>query len=192
VHERASGIPDVLEALGVVVEVVPLSAGDYEVGATLLVEFFLVEGADLDDGPIAPNAIRGICLAVIARGIRLIQTENRRDSALWLRALAVRAGRPGPNERQAYAQRPRPASTREAAEAVLSAVPGISTVCARALLSQFGSVAAVAAAEQAAWLEVPGIGPDRARALRETFNFQPSEDTTATTRPPEPRPRLST
>jgi ERCC4-type nuclease len=222
IHERASHVPDVLAELGVQVEVVPLPAGDYAVGPAILVErkslpdlhetilkgrfwrqldklrrasewpFLLVEGQHLDDGPIAPKAIRGVCVAAIARGIRLIRAEDRHDSAMWLHALAARAGRAVSNERPIYAQRPRPTSTKDAAEAVLAAVPGISTVTARALLNRFGSVAAVAAADPIAWLEVRGIGPDRARALEETFNFRPSEATPPTNHPRARRPRLST
>ncbi len=73
-------------------------------------------------------------------------------------------------DRPAYAQRPKARAGSEAAEGVLAAVPGISTGSARALLARFGSVAAVVAAGREAWLEVPGIGPDRARALEEAFS----------------------
>jgi len=51
-------------------------------------------------------------------------------------------------------------------------VPGISTSSARALLERFGSVAAVVAADRADWIAVPGIGPERARALEETFHLR--------------------
>jgi DNA excision repair protein ERCC-4 len=221
VHERASGIPDVLERLGVPVEVVSLAAGDYAVATELLVErksmpdfhdsivkgrfwrqtgklrrasrypFLLVEGTHLDDGPIAPKAIRGICVAAIARGIRLIRTENGHDSAMWLYALAVREGQTVRNDRPVYAQPPRPTTTKEAAEAVLAAVPGISAVSARALLTRFGSVAALAAAGPSAWMEVRGIGPDRARALEETLNFRPSTAIRTTDHPRASPNRLS-
>ena len=49
---------------------------------------------------------------------------------------------------------------------------GISTTSARALLERFGSVAGVVAADPAGWLSVPGIGPERARALQETFTLR--------------------
>ena len=48
-------------------------------------------------------------------------------------------------------------------EAMLAAVAGVSTVTARALLERLGSVTAVASHD--VLLEVPGIGPERARAL---------------------------
>ena len=50
-------------------------------------------------------------------------------------------------------------------EAMLAAVAGVSTVTARALLERFGSVTAIATASHHVLLEVPVIGPARARAL---------------------------
>lgn len=52
---------------------------------------------------------------------------------------------------------------------MLAAIPGISSSSARALLERFGSVAAMVAAGPEQWREVPGVGPDRARALEETL-----------------------
>jgi Fanconi anemia group M protein len=202
VHERQSGIAAVLaEELGAEVELAPLAAGDYAVGADTLVErkrvldlhgavtkgrlwpqlaklraaaafpYLLVEGTDLDRGPLGAAAIRGVCLAVIDQGIALLRSGQQRDSALWIHRLAVRCQRvEAAPDRPAYAQRPKARAGSEAAEGVLAAVPGISTGSARALLARFGSVAAVVAAGREAWLEVPGIGPDRARALEEAFS----------------------
>jgi DNA excision repair protein ERCC-4 len=203
VHERQSGIAEALSELGAEIEVAPLPAGDYAVGAETLVErkrvldlhaailkgrlwpqlgklrtacafpYLLVEGTDIDRGPLHANAIRGACLAVIDLGIALLRTGYQRDSALWLYRLAVRCQQvEPPAERPAYAQRPRPRPGQEAAEALLSAVPGISTSCARALLARFGSIAGVVAAGPTEWLEVPGIGPERAQALEETFQLR--------------------
>jgi ERCC4-type nuclease len=197
VHERRSGIPEVLAGeLGVEVDVAALPAGDYAVGADTLVErkrvldlhtavtkgrlwpqlaklraaaafpYLLVEGTDIDRGPLSPAAIRGVCLAAIDLGIAVLRSGQPRDSALWLHRLAVRCQRvEAPPDRPAYTQRPKSASGLEAAEAALATVPGISTTTARALLERFGSLAAVVAAEPAEWLTVPGVGPERARAL---------------------------
>lgn len=189
-----------VEELGAEVELVSLPAGDYFVGADTLVErkrvldlhgavikgrlwpqlaklraaaafpYLLVEGTDLDRGPLGGAAIRGVCLAAIDQGIALLRSGQPRDSALWIHRLAVRCQRvEAPAERPLYAQRPKPRGTAEAAEAVLASIPGISSSSARALLNRFGSVAAVVAAGPEQWREVPGIGPDRARALEETL-----------------------
>lgn len=203
VHERESRIAETLAELGAEVEVAALSAGDYAVGADTLVErkrvldlhtavakgrlwpqlaklraacafpYLLVEGSDLDRGPLHHNAIRGVCLAVIDQGIALLRSGYQRDSALWVHRLAVRCQQLEPAaERPVYSQRPRPKPGDETAEAVLAAVPGISTSSARALLERFGSVAAVVMAAPAEWLTVPGIGSERARALEETFHLR--------------------
>ena len=142
--------------------------------------YLLVEGTDIDRGQLHHNAVRGACLAVIDQGIALLRSGNQRDSALWIHRLAVRCQQVEPAaERPAYAQRPRPKPGDETAEALLGAVPGISTTSARALLERFGSVAAVVAADPAEWRTVPGIGPEKARALQETFTLRRSTPTTS-------------
>ena len=117
---------------------------------------------------------------MIHQGIALLRSGSQRDSALWIYRLAVRCQQVEPAaERPAYAQRPRPKAGEETAEALLAAVPGISTTSARALLERFGSVAAVVTADPAEWLTVPGIGPERARALEETFTLRRNTPTTS-------------
>lgn len=164
VHERQSGIAETLSELGAEIEIAALPAGDYAVGADTLVERKRV--LDLH--------------AAVLKGRLWPQLGKLRaasafpcDSALWIHRLTVRCQQIEPAaERPAYAQRPRPKPGDETAEALLAAVPGISVASARALLERFGSVAAVVAAEPADWLSVPGIGPERARALEETFNLR--------------------
>ncbi len=203
VHERASGVPDALTRLGALVEVASLPAGDYSVGVETVVErksvldlhgailkgrfwaqlgklraecqfpYLLVEGRELDRGPLHPNSIRGACLTAIDLGIALLRTEDRDDSARWLHRLAVRRQRvEQAPDRPAYAQHPKVSPGAAAAEAALAVVPGISVVCARALLARFGSVNAVLQATLEDLLTVPGIGSERARALTQTFTQQ--------------------
>jgi ERCC4-type nuclease len=73
-------------------------------------------------------------------------------------------------DRPAYAQRPKVQTGVSAAEAALAVVPGISVVCARALLARFGSVNAVLQATVDQLVTVPGIGAARARALEQTLH----------------------
>jgi ERCC4-type nuclease len=188
VNEQPSGIPVALAALGATVELDPLPAGDYAVSASTLVErksvldlhgavlhgrfwrqlgklraasrfaYLIIEGTDLDSGPLTPTAVRGVCLAALEQRIRLLRTNDRDDTALWLYRLAVRSQRSCRQaDRPVYAQRPSPPS-REVPEAMLAAVPGISTARARALLEQFGTVPNVLAAGREGWLQVAGIG----------------------------------
>ena len=203
VYEQRSGIPQRLEELGATVGSAQLEAGDYAF-ANALVErksvldlhlsvttgkfwpqigklrsagptpFLLVEGDHLDAGPLRPASVRGICVAVIELGIRLIRTESREDSALWIYRLAVRRSVRWRRDKPGYAQRRKPPSGDQTAEAMLAAVPGISAQGAKALLRHFGSVANVLAADIEAWQAVPGIGPERAKAIEATLNKRPT------------------
>jgi ERCC4-type nuclease len=133
--------------------------------------YLLVEGRSLDGGGrgLHPNAIRGACLAVIDQGVPILRSDDRADSARWLYRLAVRC------QREARAPElpphvPRPSlAPGSVPEAMLAAVPGISTVTARALLERFGTLAALSTATHDVLLEVPGIGKERARALAEAL-----------------------
>ena len=133
--------------------------------------YLLVEGRQLDvQGAVGPNSIRGACLAVIGQGVPILRSDGEADSARWLVLLARRSqGARVGRDRPVYAQRPKPHS-KQAAEAMLAAVPGISVVTARALLAQFGSVAGIVAAGEHAWRRVPGVGHVRARSLGEALS----------------------
>jgi ERCC4-type nuclease len=210
VHERPSGVPDALTRLGTLVEVASLPAGDYAVSADCIVErksvldlhgsilkgrfwpqigklkaecefpHLLVEGRDLDRGPLHPNAIRGACLTAIELGVALLRSDDRDDSARWLHRLAVRRQRvERAPDRPGYAQRPKVSTGVSAAEAALAVVPGISVVYARALLARFGSVHAVLQATVDELVAVPGIGSERAQALKQTFHRRVSAPTSA-------------
>lgn len=134
--------------------------------------YLLVEGAELDAGGLSAASVRGALLAVAELGIGVIRSDGPADSALWLKTLAGRQHRRR-NVTRAYAQRP---TASESAEAMLAAVPGISTVTARALLQRFGSVAAVIDAAPEEWLSIRGVGPKRMRALSETLSPRERHD----------------
>jgi DNA excision repair protein ERCC-4 len=211
VHEVKSGVPALLEELGAKVELAPLPAGDYALGADTLVErkrvadlhssvpkghlwpqlarlraacafpYLLVEGTHLDRGGLSANAIRGVCLAAIDQGIALLRSDTQRDSALWLHRLAVRCQR-----EELPPERPAPLKRprpagEDAAEALLATVPGISTVGARALLARFGTIAGVLDAGPDAWRDVPGIGTERARTLAAALGVLPAQATSSST-----------
>jgi ERCC4-type nuclease len=130
--------------------------------------YLLIEGDDIDAGPLAANAVRGICLAVLEQGVPIVRSTDVRDTAQWIARLAQRSQmvRPRP-DRPIYAQRPAPT---DPAEAALAAVPGISVVLARRLLDRFGSVAGVVAATHDDLSRVPGMGGVRTAALESTFH----------------------
>jgi ERCC4-type nuclease len=192
VHERRSRMHEELLLQGLDVSVRPLAVADYELGPALIerkriwdlhlsiiqrrfwpqigrlrdaayFSYLLVEGDDLDAGPLRADSIRGALLAVEELGVSVIRSRDAADSAFWLAILASRMERRSGAPRRAH----RRYALRETdgARAMLSAAPGISTGCAQALLDQFGSVADVIAAGPTRWLEVPGIGPVRAASL---------------------------
>jgi ERCC4-type nuclease len=130
--------------------------------------FLLLEGRSLFDGPIRSESVRGIVLAVMELGVRVLRTDGVSDSARWLRRLAIRAQATRPKPiRPAYAQRPR--APIRSSEATLAAVPGVSVKTARALLARFGSIGGMIAAGPSQWQEVPGVGVARRRALMEAL-----------------------
>ena len=194
VREKESRLFDALRSLEVRVERRRLQVADYVAGATLVERksvrdlhlaiiqgrfwpqigrlsrttmrpYLLVEGPDLDAGPLRPASARGALIAVNELGIGVIRSSDPADSALWLTILANRQRRRRKVTR-AYAQR---LTASEPAEAMLAAVPGISTVTAQALLERFGSVAAVIEAGPEEWLSIRGVGPKRVQALSATL-----------------------
>jgi ERCC4-type nuclease len=201
VFERRSGLIDLLREQRVEVEIRALPAGDYALSGAVLLErktvsdlhesivcgrfwpqlgklrrgcrasYFLVEGPDLDAGPLRANAVRGACLASVAQGVRLLRSDNPADSARWIAVLARRTERSSGRNRPPYAQRLKPQPD-DAGEAMLAAVPGISVKLARRLLSRFGSPAGVFAADLDSWVGVPGMGPTRAAALQRALRHQ--------------------
>jgi len=191
-RERESRLLDALHRLEVPTALRRLAVGDYIAGSAIVERksvrdlhlsvingtfwpqigrlsrakrhpFLLVEGSDLDAGPLHPASVRGAILAVGELGIRVIRSADPGDSALWLKVLAGRE-RSRYQGRRVYARR-----FATPAEAMLAAVPGISAVSARALLDRFGSVAAVLDAGPDEWLSIRGVGPKRAQAILETL-----------------------
>lgn len=133
--------------------------------------YLLVEGESLDAGPLSPAAIRGALLATGENGVTVVRSESRTDSALWLYRIACRATRHrGPRNRPLYAQQPK----ERTAEAVLAAIPDISTVSARALLARFGSLQAIVNATDDDLTDIRGIGLVRLQRLREALSHPPT------------------
>lgn len=180
---------------GLEIELRPLLVGDYDLGPALverkrvrdlhlaIIErrfwrqigrlretayfvYLLVEGLDLDAGPLRPESIRGALLAAEELGVRVIRSTDPDDSAFWLSILVSRVQR-----RRANAPRrePRTSGHARGPAAALAGVPGISATYASALLDHFGSVAGIIAAGREEWLKIPGIGPVRATALEQTL-----------------------
>ena len=191
VRERRSDVPMLLIEAGADIDLVTLAVGDYAVGDRVIERktvadlhsslvnrrfwsqvaalrrdprraYVLVEGEDLDDGPVPARALRGALLKVLDNGIRLLRTPSPADTALWLTVLARQEQR-RVEHRATVATGRRPIVVSPVG--LLSAIPGISIESAKALLSEFGSIAAIAAASEPDLQSIRGIGPERAQAL---------------------------
>jgi ERCC4-type nuclease len=128
--------------------------------------YLLVEGQSLDAGPLPAASVRGALIAVTELDVGLIRSEDQEDSARWLALLAARPYR----RRRAASIHTNGLASRNVAEGMLAAIPGISVVSARTLLREFGSIANLAAADPKSWLSLPGIGPARAGSLEKALH----------------------
>jgi ERCC4-type nuclease len=166
-HERASGVPQMLKAMGADVEWRSLRRGDYILGPETVVErktaadlhnslregrlwhqmakiraagrwpYLVIEGQSIYHGPIQAETVRGLCLAVSDLGVTIIRTESPDDTSAWLFALASRRCSGALRDRPIYSQRPRSRHVFPA-EAALSSAPDVSVVTARRILTRFG------------------------------------------------------
>jgi DNA excision repair protein ERCC-4 len=194
VHERASGVPQLLRELGATVEMRTLTRGDYVVGLETIVErksvgdlhatidagrfwpqmkkiraagrcpYLLIEGPSLYRGCVLASGVRSLCLAVSDLGITIIRTEDAQDTARWLIALAIRRQDGAIRDRPIYAQRPQSADI-SPNEAALACAPGVSVETARTVLSRFGSLRQVSEASPDDLQALPGVGIRRATAI---------------------------
>jgi ERCC4-type nuclease len=191
IYEREGRVRERLQQLGVDTVVRRLAVADYETGGALVERksvsdlhlsiikgrfwlqvgrlrrvasrpYVLVEGTDLDAGPLRPESVRGALIALCGLGIPVIRTTDPSDTALWLSLLAA-----GHQKHRKSLQVRRPSTN--PAEAMLAAVPGMSVPLARALLREFGTVANIAKADPESWLSVLGIGRARAQSLAKAF-----------------------
>jgi ERCC4-type nuclease len=201
-REARSGVPAALANLDVRVVTATLHVGDYLIGEHTRIErqtirdlhasvvtrrlwsqlnrlrmvakypIVLVEGRDLDAGPLSPSGIRGVLIAMSDRGIPVIRATDPYDSAMWLRSLA-RARDQGRRIHVAAPYR-RPTGVRDPpAVEVLRSIPRLSLRNARDLVASFGSVQTVANASLSELQRVPGIGELRAAAIHDTLTRSP-------------------
>jgi len=198
-RERIDGVPAALRALGVVIDIQTLDAGDYVVPGGTRIErktvrdlhltlaegrfwtqvnrlrarcsypILLVEGVRLDADIVDVASVRGALVSLLNRGLVVVRSENVVDSARWIRDIAHSRG----HGRRRSLQRPYVAPTGERdspAVAALCAIPDVSVVTAHALLDRFGSIRGLATATPKELRSVNGIGPQRAGAIARTLD----------------------
>lgn len=190
-REELSGIPALLREAGHDVEAAALAVGDYVLSDDLAIE--RKSGGDLcasvKDGRLFDQAMRlqdayphavllvhgeasglpepawrGAVCKLIEDGITVLHATDAGDAAAWIDRLARRLARERRAPRALGRRRAAPTAHAQAV-AMLACAPGVSQTTARALLEHFGTVQAIAAADEAALREVRGVGPTRAHAL---------------------------
>ncbi len=133
----------------------------------------LVEGIDLGafvTDPLVPAVLGAITSLAVCWYLPVLWARDAAEAA----RLLVYAGRQVVRDRRLFWANPRPppagaAGPHRARLRLLCALPGIGPDLAARLLYHFGSVQAIAAALPPELMAVPGIGPVRARAIRETL-----------------------
>lgn len=127
---------------------------------------FIVEG-DLQAtrSQMQPDAIRGALSYLVAiEGATIMPSSGPADSA-GLMATMARHLQQGLGY-EVSLRGAKPKDLRTQAQFIVEGFPGVGPGTARALLTHFGSIAALFAADIAALRQVPGIGPKSAQQIR--------------------------
>jgi len=196
-RESSSAVVHYLLELGLDVEFERLEVGDYVVGdvgierktaadflqsivdgrllsqARLLSETFehpilIVEGADLQGRRmIHPNAVRGALAALSTDfGISVVPTADEEDTA-GLIAVIARRQMKGREEIPPERRKPPSPTLDRLQRFVVEGLPGVSVILADRLLRKFRTVEKIMTASEAELMLVPGIGPKKAKRIRE-------------------------
>ncbi len=126
----------------------------------------ILEGDDIYNGMIHPNAIRGtIATIAIDFGISIIPTRNSQDTAAMIKRMAVREQNGEKVHIQIRTDK-KPVSLWEQQLFIIESLPNIGPVNAKNLLQHFGSVEKVITASESELQEVEGIGKKTAKNIR--------------------------
>ena len=130
----------------------------------------ILEGDDIYNGMLHPNAIRGT-MASLALDFRIsiLPTRNSQDTAAMIKRIAVREQK---GEKTAISIRTdkKPVSTTEQQLFIVESLPNIGPVNAKNLLKHFGSVSKVLNASESELQEVEGIGKKTAENIRHVLD----------------------
>ena len=137
----------------------------------------IIQGDPGDYGlrSIHPNAIRGMIASItVDYGIPVISTRNEEDTAELLITIARREQENEQNELQNHSRKPM--ATKELQEYFLSALPGVETKTARALLKEFRNVKNVINAPEELLKKTEFIGDKKASEIRKVLDTDYSQD----------------
>ena len=130
----------------------------------------ILEGDDLYNGMINPNAIRGsIASIALDFGISIIPTRNAQDTAAMIKRIAIREQSGEKTPIQIRTDK-KPVNLWEQQLFIIESLPNIGPVNAKNLLEHFGTVANINNASESQLQEVEGIGKKTAANIRKVVD----------------------
>lgn len=130
----------------------------------------ILEGDDLYNGMINPNAIRGsIASIALDFGISIIPTRNAQDTAAMIKRIAIREQSGEKTQIQIRTDK-KPVNLWEQQLFIIESLPNIGPVNAKNLLEHFGTVANIINASESQLQEVEGIGKKTAANIRKVVD----------------------
>lgn len=130
----------------------------------------ILEGDDLYNGMINPNAIRGsIASIALDFGISIIPTRNAQDTAAMIKRIAIREQSGEKTPIQIRTDK-KPVNMWEQQLFIIESLPNIGPVNAKNLLEHFGTVANIINASESQLQEVEGIGKKTATNIRKVVD----------------------
>ena len=132
----------------------------------------ILEGDDIYNGMIHPNAVRGTIASIaLDFGISIIPTRNSEDTAAMIKRIAVRE-QTGEKPHIQIRTDKKPVSLWEQQLFIIESLPNIGPVNAKNLLQHFGSVLNVINASESELQEVEGIGQKTAKNIRKVVESE--------------------
>lgn len=130
----------------------------------------ILEGDDLYNGMINPNAIRGsIASIALDFGISIIPTRNAQDTAAMIKRIAIREQSGEKTPIQIRTDK-KPVNLWEQQLFIIESLPNIGPVNAKNLLEHFGTVANIINTSESQLQEVEGIGKKTAANIRKVVD----------------------
>ena len=130
----------------------------------------ILEGDDLYNGMINPNAIRGsIASIALDFGISIIPTRNAQDTAAMIKRIAIREQSGEKTPIQIRTDK-KPVNLWEQQLFIIESLPNIGPVNAKNLLEHFGTVANIINASESQLQEVEGIGKKTPANIRKVVD----------------------
>ena len=132
----------------------------------------ILEGDDIYNGMLHPNAVRGTIASIaLDFGISIIPTRNSEDTAAMIKRIAVRE-QTGEKPHIQIRTDKKPVSLWEQQLFIIESLPNIGPVNAKNLLQHFGSVLNVINASESELQEVEGIGQKTAKNIRKVVESE--------------------